>query len=138
MRLAGRVDLIREVPAGTPVSYGGRWVARRPSRIATVSVGYADGVPRTDAMAARGSLSLRGRRAPVVGTVCMDFTMVDVTDRPDVEEGDEAVVFGDDPTAWDVAEWAGTNAWEVLTSVGLRVPRVYVEEDRPVAVLSRY
>ena len=138
MRLAGRVDLIREVPAGTPVSYGGRWVARRPSRIATVSVGYADGVPRTDAMAARGSLSLRGRRAPVVGTVCMDFTMVDVTDRPDVEEGDEAVVFGDDPTAWDVAEWAGTNAWEVLTSVGLRVPRVYVEDGQPLAVLSRY
>ena len=138
MSLAGRVDLIRAVAAGTPVSYGGRWVASRPSRIATVSVGYADGVPRTAAMQARGALSLRGRRARVAGTVCMDFTMLDVTDRPDVQEGDEAVVFGDDPTAWDVADWAGTNAWEVLTSVGLRVPRVYVEDGRTADVLSRY
>jgi alanine racemase len=138
MRLVGRVDMVREVPAGTPVSYGGRWVAPRPSRVATVSVGYADGVPRTEAMAARGALSLHGRRAPVAGTVCMDFTMLDVTERPDVKEGDEAVVFGDDPTAWEVADWAGTNAWEVLTSVGLRVPRVYVEDGRLVAVLSRY
>jgi alanine racemase len=138
MRLVGRVDMVRDVPVGTPVSYGGRWVASRPSRIATVSVGYADGVPRTDAMATRGALSLGGKRSPVAGTVCMDFTMLDVTDAKGVEEGDEAVVFGDDPTAWDVADWAGTNAWEVLTSVGLRVPRVYVEEDRPVAVLSRY
>ncbi len=72
------------------------------------------------------------------GTVCMDFTMVDVTDLGDVCEGDEAVVFGDDPTAWDVADWAGTNAWQVLTSVGLRVPRVYVEEGKVVAVESRY
>jgi alanine racemase len=88
-------------------------------------------------MASRGA-SAYGRRSPVAGTVCMDFTMLDVTDRPDVKEGDEAVVFGDDPTAWDVADWAGTNAWEVLTSVGLRVPRVYAEDGRPVAVLSRY
>ena len=68
----------------------------------------------------------------------MDFTMVDVTDRADVAEGDEAVVFGDDPTAWDVADWAGTNAWQILTSVGLRVPRVYVDEGRIVGVESRY
>ncbi|HET7294880.1 MAG TPA: alanine racemase [Vicinamibacteria bacterium] len=138
MTLAGRIELLREVPAGTAVSYGGRWIARRPSRIATATLGYADGVPRTEAMARRGQLSIRGRRAAVAGTVCMDFTMLDVTERPDVQEGDEAVVFGDDPTAWDVADWAGTNAWEVLTSVGLRVPRVYVDDGREVEVLSRY
>jgi alanine racemase len=81
---------------------------------------------------------VRAWRAPVVGTVCMDLTMLDVTDRPEVAEGDEAVLFGDDPTAWDVADRAGSNAWEVLTSVGSRVPRVYVQGGRVVAVESRY
>jgi alanine racemase len=138
MTLVGRVEFVRDLPAGTPVSYGGRWVAPRPSRVATVSVGYADGVPRTEAMSNGGELSIRGRRSPVRGTVCMDFTMVEITDRADVAEGDEAVVFGDDPTAWDVADWAGTNAWQILTSVGLRVPRVYVDEGRVVGVESRY
>jgi alanine racemase len=138
MTLVGRVEVIHDLPAGTPVSYGGRWIAPRASRIATVAVGYADGVPRTAAMTERGEMSLGGRRARVRGTVCMDFTMVDVTDRPDVGEGDEAVVFGDDPTAWDVADWAGTNAWQVLTSVGLRVPRVYLENGHVAGVESRY
>jgi alanine racemase len=138
MTLVGRIEVIHDLPEGTPVSYGGRWVAPRASRVATVAVGYADGVPRTAAMTERGEMSLRGRRARVRGTVCMDFTMVDVTDMGDVHEGDEAVVFGDDPTAWDVADWAGTNAWQVLTSVGLRVPRVYLEEGRVVGVESRY
>ena len=138
MTLVGRVEFVRDLPAGTPVSYGGRWVAPRPSRVATVSVGYADGVPRTEAMSNGGELTIRGRRSPVRGTVCMDFTMVEITDRADVAEGDEAVVFGDDPTAWEVADWAGTNAWQILTSVGLRVPRVYVDEGRIVGVESRY
>lgn len=138
MSVSGDIARIEEVPAGTAVSYGGRWVAPRPSRIATVPLGYADGVPRTDAMRETGAMKIRERRSPVVGTVCMDLTMVDVTDRPEVAEGDEAVLFGDDPTAWDVAERAGTNGWEVLTSVGSRVPRVYVEGGRVVAVESRY
>jgi alanine racemase len=138
MTLVGRIEVIHDLPRGTPVSYGGRWVAPRPSRVAIVAVGYADGVPRTAAMTERGEMSLGGHRAPVRGTVCMDFTMVDVTDLPDVQEGSEAVVFGDDPTAWDVADWAGTNAWQVLTSVGLRVPRVYIEDGHVVGVESRY
>ena len=118
MAVSADIALVKEVPKGTAVSYGGRWVAPRPSRIATVPLGYADGVPRTDAMREKGQMMVRGRRAPVVGTVCMDLTMVDVTDRPEVVEGDEAVLFGDDPTAWDVADRAGTNAWETLVSVG--------------------
>ncbi len=138
MTVAGRVCLVKDIALGTPVSYGGRWVARRPSRIATVPLGYADGVPRTDAMSTRGQLAVGGRRAPVAGTVCMDFTMLDVTDHPQVGEGDDAVFFGDDPTAWDVADWAGTTVWEILTSVGARVPRVYVEDGRIVDVESRY
>jgi alanine racemase len=138
MTVSADVCLVKDVPTGTAVSYGGRWVAARPSRIATVPLGYADGVPRTPAMADRGGFALRGRRARVAGTVCMDLTMLDVTDDGAVREGDEAVLFGDEPTAWDVADWAGTNAWQVLTAIGPRVPRVYVEGGRTVEVKSRY
>jgi alanine racemase len=138
MTVSADIAFLKDVPEGTAVSYGGRWVAPRPSRIATVSIGYADGVPRTDAMREKGQMLVRGRRSPVAGTVCMDLTMLDVTDRPEVGEGDEAVLFGDDPTAWDLAERAGTNAYAVLTGVGSRVPRVYVEAGRVVAVDSRF
>jgi len=95
-------------------------------------------VPRTDDMRDRGELLVKGRRVPVAGTVCMDLTMVDLTDHPDAGEGDEAVLFGDDPPAWDVADRAGTNAWEILTSVGSRVPRVYLEGGRVVGIESRF
>jgi len=138
MTVSARVCLVKQVPAGTPVSYGGRWVARRPSRIATIPVGYADGVPRTQAMLERGELAIDGARVPVAGTVCMDLTLADVSARPELREGAEAVLFGDDPTAWDVADWAGTNAWETLTGVGPRLPRVYVESGRIVGLESRY
>jgi alanine racemase len=110
----------------------------RKSRIATVPLGYADGVPRTQAMEQRGQLSLHGRRVPVAGPVCMDLTMLDVTDHAGVADGDEVVVFGADPTAWDVADWAGTTVWQVLTGVGLRVPRAYVEDGAIVGVESPY
>jgi alanine racemase len=138
MTVSADISLVKEVPAGTPVSYGGRWVASRPSRIATVPLGYADGVPRSSAMAERGAFVVRGRRARVAGTVCMDLTMLDVTDDGAVREGDEAVLFGDEPTAWDVADWAGTNAWQVLTAIGPRVPRVYVEGGRILEVQTRF
>lgn len=127
MTLAARVVQVKDVPAGATVSYGARWTARRPSRIATIALGYADGLPRTDAMAATGYVTIRGQRAPIAGTVCMDFFMADVTDVAGVTPGDDASVFGDAPTAWDVATRAGTNAWQVLTAVGPRVPRVYAE-----------
>ena len=136
MNLVAPIARLQDVPAGTAVSYGGRWVASRPSRIATLLIGYADGVPRTDGMRERGAFAVDGRRAPVVGNVCMDLTMLDVTDGDGVAEGSQAVLFGDEPTAWDVAEWAGTNAWQVLTSIGPRIPRVYLEGGEIVAVDS--
>jgi alanine racemase len=138
MTVSADISLVKDVPVGTPVSYGGRFVAPRPSRIATVPLGYADGVPRTAAMAGQGAFAVRGRRNRVAGTVCMDLTMLDVTDDGAVREGDEAVLLGDDPTAWDVADWAGTNAWQVLTAIGPRVPRVYVEGGKIVGVKTRY
>ncbi len=127
MTVSARVAFVKDVPAGTHVSYGGRFVAARPSRIATIPLGYADGVPRTVGMRERGAFGLRGVRAPVAGNVCMDTTMVDVTDVPEAREGDEAVLFGDAPTAWDVADWAGTNAWQILTGISERVPHRYVD-----------
>ena len=138
MTVSADISLVKEVLEGTPVSYGGHGVAARPSRIATVPLGYADGVPRTRAMSDAGAFAVGGRRSPVAGRVCMDLTMLDVTDDGSVREGDEAVLFGDEPTAWDVAAWAGTTAWQVLTAIGPRVPRVYVEGGRIVEVNSRY
>jgi alanine racemase len=134
MRVSADVTLVKHVPAGTPVSYGGIWVAPRPSRVGTLPIGYADGVPRTDAMSGGGAFVMKSQRAPVVGRVCMDLTMVDLTDLPGAAEGTEAILFGDEPDAWDVAECAGTNAWAVLTAVGARLPRVYVKHARTVSV----
>ena len=123
---------VHEIAAGTTVSYGGAWRAARPSRIATLPIGYADGYPRhvRDAAAL-----LRGRRVPIVGAVCMDMLMVDVTDVPQVRVGDECVVLGSQKgtageasiTAEELARTLGTIPWEVLTSVSRRVPRFYRE-----------
>jgi alanine racemase len=124
LSVTARVLNVRPVGTGTPVSYGGRWRARRPSRLATLAFGYADGMPRSEAASERGFVLLRGARAPIVGAVCMDFTLVDVTDIPSVVEGDEALVLGESPSAWDLAEWAGTNPWQILTAIGPRVKRV--------------
>jgi alanine racemase len=138
MTVSADIALVKEIAAGTPVSYGGRWVAPRPSRIGTIPLGYADGVPRTEGMRDRGEFVVRGRRVPVRGTVCMDLTMVDLTDRPEAADGDEAVLVGDQPEAWEVAEWAGTNAWEVTTRIGPRVPRLFVEGGRVTGVQSPF
>jgi alanine racemase len=140
MQVSCEVALVKDVAPGTPVSYGARWVAKRPSRIATLPLGYADGVPRTKAMAEQGAFTIGGKRVPVAGTVCMDLTMTDVTDRPDTREGEEAVLLGDPPgpDAWELADRAGTNAWQVLVGIGQRVPRVYMEGGRIIAVESRY
>jgi alanine racemase len=138
MTLSAEIAALKDVAAGVAVSYGGRWTAARPSRIAILPIGYADGLPRTTAMRQQGRAMVRGARARVAGTVCMDLMMLDVTDVPSVSLGDSVVLMGDEPTAWDLASWSDGNAWESLTRVGSRVPRVYVEEGRIVAVESRY
>ena len=126
---------VKEVAEGTPVSYGGRWVARRRSRIATVPAGYADGYPRR--LSGRpgfgnADVLVRGKRAPVAGTVCMDMTMVDVTDVPGVEVGEEVVLLGSQGRetidANELADRAGTISYEILCGIGPRVPRRYVRE----------
>ncbi|MFC1611656.1 alanine racemase [Myxococcota bacterium] len=120
---------IKTVPPGTRVSYGGHWVARRPSSIATLPVGYADGYCR--AFSNRASVLVRGRRAPVVGSVCMDLCIIDVTDISGVSLQDEVVLMGrqgdDQISAYDLAGWADTVPYEIICGVGTRVPRHHVD-----------
>jgi len=129
LSLRARPVRVAELPAGHGVSYGPTWRARRPSRIATLPIGYGDGWPR--ALSNRAEVLVRGQRAPVVGNVAMDATMVDVTDVPGapVDLADEFVLIGrqggDEITAGAVARWRTTNSWEVVTSLSGRLARVY-------------
>lgn len=127
LSLTTRILLLKRVPPGSPISYGRTFVTRRDSLIAVLPIGYADGYPR--ALSNRGAVLVRGRRAPVVGRVCMDLTMIDVTDVPDAAEGDDVVVIGgqgDERISVDeVAEQAGTISYEILCGIGSRVPRRY-------------
>lgn len=125
MEFRARVARVATIPRGTGVSYGARFVTTEDTRIATLNAGYADGLPRTDAMRERGFARSGEAALPVAGTVCMDLTMLDASDAPDLAEGDEVTLFGDAPTAWEMATWAGTNAWQVMTAIGPRVPRRY-------------
>ncbi len=118
---------LKEVPAGTPISYGCTFVTRRPSRIATLPVGYGDGYPRL--LSNRGQVLVAGRRAPLVGRVCMDMVLADVTDIPEAALGSPVVLFGEQGgqtiRADEIAELTGTINYEVTCNVGARVPRQY-------------
>lgn len=128
MTLASRIVFLKTVPAGASVSYGRTWTAGRQSTIATVTIGYGDGLPR--ALSNRGYALVRGRRAPIVGRVCMDATLLDVTDIPGVALGDEAVFWGRQGDVLlhveEAAVLAGTIPYELTCQVTARVPRVYV------------
>ena len=123
-----RVIQVKEVPEGTPISYGRTFITRRRSRIATLPVGYADGYRRE--LSNKGQVLIRGRRCPVVGRVCMDMIMVDVTDLGEaVEVGEEAVLFGRqgqaELSATEVATACGTISYDILCGISERVPRHY-------------
>ena len=126
MRLVTHVLELKAVPAEFPISYGQTFVTRRPSLIATLPIGYADGYSRK--LSNRASVLIRGQRAPVIGAVCMDLTMVDVTKVGGAQLGDEVVLWGRQNGAeisvTEVAAWQETIAYEVLTGVGQRVPRI--------------
>ncbi len=131
MRVVSTVISVRELQVGQSVGYGGTWTAARTSLIATIPIGYADGLPRSSSN--NGSVLVRGRRAPIVGAVSMDMITVDVTEIAGVNTGDEVTILGhqkgpcgeDTITASELAELQGTIPWEVLTSVSRRVPRFY-------------
>ena len=127
MTLKTRIGLLKQVPAGEKISYGGTYVTKMESRVATLPVGYADGYNRK--LSNQGQVLVRGRKAPVVGRVCMDYIIADVTGIPGVSPGDEVVLMGrqgrEEITAEEVAERIETISYEVFCLVGKRVPRVY-------------
>ncbi len=118
---------LRTIPRGRTVSYNGTFVAQRPTRIAVLPIGYADGYSRR--LSHRGSVLIQGRRAPIVGLVCMDMIMVDVTDLAPVQVGEAVTLIGQQgqESIWadEVADWIGTIPYEVLCGIGSRVPRLY-------------
>jgi alanine racemase len=130
LQLVTRVMQVRRVPAGRPVGYGGTFVTTRPSTIAVLPVGYADGYHRLAGN--RAEVVLRGRRVPVAGRVCMDHTMIDATDAGGAEVGDRVCLIGSQGAAavWadELAAWCETIPYEMVTALAARVPRRYVED----------
>jgi len=127
-----RIISLRELAAGQPVGYGAKFVTERPSRIAVIAAGYADGIVRLRGN--RGCVIVRGRLAPLVGTISMDLSIVDVTDVPGVALGDAVTIYGRDGGvaihADEVARQIGTVTSDLLCALGRRVPRFYLPEPR--------
>jgi alanine racemase len=127
LSLVTRISYMKKVPPGVPVSYGRTFTTNRESIIATLPIGYADGYGRS--LSNTGEALVRGMRVPVVGRVCMDMCMIDVTDVPAAGEGDDVVLIGSQGseriTADDIAAKIGTIAYEVLCGISSRVPRIY-------------
>jgi alanine racemase len=123
-----RIIFIKSVPEGASISYNCTWTAKRPTRVATLAVGYADGFPRS--LSNKGWVLIHGRRVPVIGRVTMDMTMVDVTDVKDCHVGDDVTLIGTQESgeisANEVAEWTGTIPYEILCGIAPRVYRIYL------------
>lgn len=130
LSLKSHLVYVKEVDAGTPVSYGGVYVTKQRMRIATVPVGYGDGYPRS--LSNKGYVLIRGKRAPILGRVCMDQFMADVTAIPEAQEGDEVTLIGTDGaeeiTMEKLGELSGRFNYELACDLGKRIPRVYVRK----------
>lgn len=131
MSLKTNIVFIKKVPEGTSISYGRHFITERESLIATLPLGYADGYPRS--LSGKGRVLIRGQYAPVVGNICMDQCMIDVTDVAGVKKNDEVVLMGSqgehEITADEIAEKTGTINYEILCRIGKRLPRVYINEN---------
>jgi len=130
MSLKTKITQLKRVPAGFSVSYGSTFITEKETVIATVPVGYADGYSRL--LSSKGEMLVRGKRAPVIGRVCMDLCMIDVTGIPGVKPNDEVVVFGkqgeENLSVDELAEKIGTINYEVVSMISPRVPRIYINE----------
>lgn len=129
MHLKARVVQVRNLPDKTPVSYGRTYITRGPRRVAILSAGYADGLPRT--LSNRGKVLVQGKKADIIGTICMNLTTCDITRHTDVKVGDEAVFLGSQGreciTGDDLAAWASTISYEIFCAIGPRNVRTYIE-----------
>lgn len=140
LSLKSRLVYVKEIEAGTPVSYGGTFVAKGRMRIATVPVGYGDGYPRS--LSNKGSVLVRGKRAPILGRICMDQFMVDVSDIPGAAEGDEVTLIGTDGvdciTMEELGALSGRFNYELACDLGKRIPRVYLKDGEIVCTKDDY
>ncbi|HRO43251.1 MAG TPA: bifunctional UDP-N-acetylmuramoyl-tripeptide:D-alanyl-D-alanine ligase/alanine racemase [Flavipsychrobacter sp.] len=119
---------IKEVRGGQTVGYGRKGLLESDKRIATICIGYADGYPRSLGNG-NAHVLLHGKKAKLIGVVCMDMCMIDVTDIPEAKEGDDVIVFGPNLPVTQLAKWAGTISYEIMTGISQRVKRVYVNEE---------
>ena len=140
MELKSYISFVKEVPEGTQVGYNGTFTTKKRTKIATIPVGYADGYPRT--LSNLGCVLIKGMRAPIIGRICMDQFMVDVSGIDDVEVGEQVVLVGRDRDEFlsveEVANLAKSFNYEFVCDVGKRVPRVYYEEGKPVETKDYY
>lgn len=137
MTVKTRISYIKELDPGESISYGCTFTASKPMRIATCCIGYADGYPRS--LSSKGVLTIHGKPAPVVGRVCMDQLMVDVTDIPEAKPQDEVIVFGPGQagdSVDDIAQKAGTINYEILCGMSRRMPRLYLVEGKPASAVD--
>ena len=129
MSIKANIVHLKDVPAGFSVGYGRRYISEKPSKIATIALGYADGYPRP--YSAQAKVIVNGVIAPIAGNICMDQCMIDVTEVPDVKVGDEVIVMGSDGRntilADDIAKATGTINYEITCAFGQRLPKVYVK-----------
>ncbi|WP_243349639.1 bifunctional UDP-N-acetylmuramoyl-tripeptide:D-alanyl-D-alanine ligase/alanine racemase [Parabacteroides sp. FAFU027] len=117
---------IKDIKAGETIGYGRKWTLTRDSRIGTIPIGYADGLDRHLSNGV-GEVVVNGKRAKIVGNICMDITMIDLTDT-DAQEGDTAIIFGEELTVQEIADKLGTIPYEIITSIATRVKRIYYRE----------
>ena len=140
LSLKSHLVYVKEVEAGTPISYGGAYVTHTKMRVATIPVGYGDGYPR--GLSNKGYVLIRGRKAPILGRVCMDQFMVSVDDIPDAAEGDEVTLIGTDGTYQitmeELGELSGRFNYEFACGLGKRIPRVYLKNGQMIAVRDYY
>jgi len=131
MELKSHVVYIKEVPPGTGISYGSTYITKRKTKVATIPVGYADGYSRN--LSNVGKVIIRGKYAPIIGRICMDYFMVDVTDIEDVTQGDTVTLLGKDGdcviSAETLALWSHSFPYEMVCTVGKRIPRVFLSQE---------
>ena len=139
MTVRTTVAQLREIPAGTSISYGRTYTAERDMRVAVLPIGYADGLLR--GLSGKVSFRIRGRMARSVGRICMDMCMVDVSEIPEIRVGDEAALFGYDTDGTllpceRIAQQAGTISYEILCGISKRIPRIYMQDGREQEILQ--
>ena len=135
MTIKSTLTLVKEVEAGRGVSYGKEYITDKTTKIATVPIGYADGYLRK--IAKKGKMVVNGAEVPIIGRICMDQCMIDVTNVHNIDKGDEVIVFGKDKiTIDDLAEWLETINYEIACIVGKRIPRIYTKNGKAVKVLN--